>query len=345
MRVAFSGDDEQLAKNIKFITEETKKRGGYDKNREMQIVGAPKPLEISNYAQIPAIDNNKRTNDYINKGVFNMILGQYGLTGEPVEYVSNEDNTLLTVVGGYIKSKQIITTIVCNHLITLAEVYKVKDNSDGKVILVDLCDQRRLAGVSSPLQHLINKKVDLDDEDDPTLNNLLCYDADGFDDAVDYVYSIYKKRLEDKNASIDPIELILLGTNYCGKTDRDMSMEQLRQLMLNGHKCDIYITVQADTLDSTFAKNVLFQRSGSNLVKDLIILSDDSGSSLGIRNALTAISNLIGPRTASEYIKSFEKNPLDSSLCLLVDDGSISKYSHFQYIEKDWVESFIKCLK
>jgi hypothetical protein len=122
-------------------------------------------------------------------------------------------------------------------------------------------------------------------------------------------------------------------------------MEQLRQLMLNGHKCDIYITVQADTLDSTFAKNVLFQRTGSNLVKDLIILSDDSGSSLGIRNALTAISNLIGPRTASEYIKSFEKNPLDSSLCLLVDDGSISKYSHFQYIEKDWVESFIKCLK
>ena len=344
MRVAFSGDDEQLAKNIKFITEETKKRGGYDKNREMQIVGAPKPLLISDYTKVPTIDKTKRTSDYLDKGVFNMILGEYGLTGDPVEYVSNEDNTLLTVVGGYIKSKQIITTIICNHLITLADAYKVKKNADGKVILVDLCDQRRLATVGSPLQDLINKKVEMDDEDDPRLNNLLCYDSDGFDDAVDYVYNVYKKRLEDKNASIDPIELILLGTNYCGKTDRDMSMEQLRQLILNGHKCDIYITVQADTLDSAFAKNVLFQRAGANLVKDLIILSDDSGSSLGIRNALTAISGLIGPRTASEYIKSFEKNPLDSSLCLLVDDGSISKYSHFQYEGKDWLNSFINYL-
>ena len=51
-----------------------------------------------------------------------------------------------------------------------------------------------------------------------------------------------------------------------------------------------------------------------------------------------------GESKSYEYIKSLEKNPLDPSLCFIVDDGNISKYSYFQY-EGEWLDTFLKHLK
>jgi hypothetical protein len=341
MRAAFSGDDEELAKNIRKITQKYKGKFAASK---LHIVGAPEPLIVKNFATVPSIDSNVLTSDYINHGVFNLVLGRFGLTGEPVRYVSDEDNTLLTVIGGYLKSKHVITSLICNHLITLSEVSKVKHNSDGKVILIDLCEQRRLVGVASPLNEIINKKCELDDEgEESVFNRLYCYDSDGFADAINYIYDIYEERIRNKDIN-DPIEVILIGANYY--SDAGRVLDRLKDLIANGSKSDIYFTIQMDSFDSAFAKNVLFNRMSPNLVKDVIIVSDDNASSLNVKNAINSISPLLGgSRAVSEVIKSFDKSPLDPSLCLLIDDGRMFKYSYFQFEGNQWIESFMDCLK
>ena len=341
MRAAFSGDDEDLAKNIRKITKKYEGKFGPSK---LHIVGAPEPLIVNNFATVPSIEPSTLISDYIEHGVFNLVLGRFGLTGEPVRYVSDEENTLLTVIGGYLKSKHVITSIVCNHLITLSEVSKVKQNSDGKVILIDLCEQRRLVGVASPLNEIINKKCELDDEgEESVFNRLYCYDSDGFADAINYIYDIYEERIRNKDIN-DPIEVILIGANYY--SDAGRVLDRLKDLIANGSKSDIYFTIQMDSFDSPFAKNVLFNRMSPNLVKDVIIVSDDNSSSLNVKNAINSISTLLGgARAVSEVIKSFDKSPLDPSLCLLIDDGRMFKYSYFQFEGNQWIESFVDCLK
>jgi len=333
MRTAFSGDDEQLSKNIDKIV--AKYPGKY---RPMQIVGSPKPLLVRDVKDVPMPTEAQLRHDYSKSGVCHFNLGRYCLTQENVEYVANEDNTLLLIVGNYIKSKQIATSLILGMLRTLRHT----EGKRNRVLLADLCEQRRLLNAPSPLAELIAKKNELEDEgDESTLDALTCFDAGSFEDMVNYIYDVYEERCSDSRADLDPIEVMILSADSLNGTGR--VFDRLREVIINGKKCDIYFTLQVDSLESQFSKTALSPRSGLT-IKDLILLSENeddySFTSLEIRNALGVISGLVGSKVASEYIKSLEKAPLHHAYSFIVDDGSIRKYNHFQY-EQGWTESLI----
>ena len=337
MRTAFSGDDAKLSENIDKIV--AKYPG---KHRPLQIVGSPKPLTVASMSEISTLPNLQLKKDYLNSGICRFELGRYCITQEPVTYVANELSTLLVIVGNYLKSKQIATSIITSMLRTLRDV----EDKRGKIVIADLCEQRRLMNLPSPLTDIIRKKSELEDEgDETTLEAITCYDSDGFEDMVDYIYGVYEQRCDDKSAAIDPIEVILMSADTLNGSGR--IFDKLREVIVNGKKCDIYFTIQVESLDSNFSKTVLLQRGGVQ-VKDLILLSESedasSRTSMEIRSALNAISGIVGSKVSSEYIKSLEKNPLHHAHSFIVDGGNISKYSHYQY-QEGWIDSLINEIK
>jgi hypothetical protein len=343
MRSAFAGDDLDLYKNIDIVV--NKYPGEY---RPMKIVGKPEPLIINDVASIPMAPQGQLINDYRDKGICHIPLGKFNLTERLVEYNADESNPLLVIVGDYVKSKTIATSVV-NSMFRILKNY---DEKFGKIYCADLCETRLLR-YDNPLKEISDKKDELENNGDFVLDAINFYDYEAFGAMVETLYEEYTLRC-NSDANRDPIQVVILSLDTYQssytirvKTGQKTVVEVLSEIMANSRKCDIYFTIQLETLTSMFAKSLFGSRSAIQL-KDLIILSDSlentdsNGTSLS--REVSEASSSVGRNASKDFINALENSSLNSSHSIIISEGNISKFSHYQY-SKGWIDSLIKELK
>ncbi len=340
MRTAFAGDDEKLAENIDKVVAQYK----YAKS-SLRIVGNPESLLVRNINDIPRIDERFIRKTYEEKGEINLYLGKYNLSETEVSYSINEDNTMLAIIGDYVKSKQIVTSVLCGLLRTFNSVGCIEK----RVFVVDLCKKRRLLQLSSPLTELLMKQRELEDDgvDGTAFSVLAYYEAEKFDEMIEAVYDIYEQRKDDTSMKLEPVEIIILNAE---NIEMNRTMETLKKVLYDSlaRGLDIYFTFQFESLECSFVKSVLIGPSYASdskvPLKDLILLSSETDSDAGdleMSAVFKTLSQRIGGKIADEYVKYFERKSLPSCQSFIVDDYKVSKFRHYQFVD-NWVDSFAK---
>lgn len=343
MRSAFSGDDDELMKNIRDISEKYKKF-----KTHLRIVGEPTPLIVKQPSDIPydfydddheAID---LADEYLSNFRLYSYLGKNCITDDEVPYSMNDENVLMVIVGHYIKAKQIVLALLVGILRTLKKVKK----NDQRIFIIDLCRKPRLVGMHTPLQTLLELKEDLENNGnvDTPLSAIEYYDYNGFSDAVDNIYDIYEERNNNRlTMKPEPIEVIILNASNLNGDEREL--DRLKEVLSQAEELGIYFTVQLDKMKCPFVNKLTYSSRERNVdIKDLIILSDIKGdSTTSVQEAFDEIGSIIGKKSLKDAFQNFEENSILEAQSFIIDDKQISKYRHYQFTD-DTVKLLVKDL-
>ena len=348
-RSAYSGNDSEVPAVIKKINEKYPSFA-----TDIKRVGEVNPLVVKDTKQdIVAPSNREMEKDYIENGAINLSLGQYNISEENFFVRQDENNGVLFVIGEYVRSKNIITSMLISQIRALRA--SGIETPSSNLMVIDLCEFARKIRRENPLTDLLLKKQELEENGDNSLSYFDYYASTQLDDLLDKLQEIIKRREADFNER-DPIVVTFIAVE--GFSFGVRQLDTISALVNKGRRMDVYFVFQMEKINNELYRQVFrsTRNNNSNLAKDFIILSDGNitfegdkftcevETSLTSKEVLDNLNGLVSSAVVNTYVRSLDKNPINPSFAFIVDDGVISKFK-FYYFDKSFVDSFVKEIK
>lgn len=348
-RSAYSGNDSEVPAVIRKINDKYPTF-----TAEIKRVGEVTPLVVSNVKEeIVSPSRRELEKDYIDNGAINLSLGQYNISEENFYIKQDENNSVLFIIGDYVRSKNIITSMLISQMRALHA--SGIETPSSNLMVIDLCEFARKIRKENPLTNLLMKKQELEENGDNRLSYFDYYASSQLDELLAKLDEIIKRREGDFNER-DPMVVTFIAVE--GFSFGPRQLDTISSLVNKGRRMDIYFVFQMEKINNELYRQVFksTRNNNSNLAKDFIILSDgdiyfdgdtftcEVETSLTAKEVLDNLSGLISSGVITTYNRSLDKNPLNPSFAFIVDDGVISKFKFFYY-DKDYVNSFVEEMK
>lgn len=350
-KTAYSGDSNQIDSYIKDIND-------MYVNKEYPLtrkVGGFNPFIVSD-TSITRLKDNRLGDNYNDDGKIPFVLGRYNITEEMVKLQQDEENSVLFVVGDYLKSKTVITSIVLGEMRVMKKA-GVAPNTMIRVL--DMCNSIRYMNKPNSFNEIIEKKMDLEENGQDDLGYISYFGENDKDSVIDKVKQILRDRFDRVDKDLSPTILVILCAENITMTSREK--DEFWRLMNKAGRYGVYFVLHMTSLMNDIYKFISSEYP--NLAKDYIILSNgvfdpnkmdsvEKETPIIVNDALEQLSrnNKVIPETCKAIMKSKSLNAkdrkdfLEPTFAFVIDDRVINKYQ-IAFYKDGFMDSFIKEMK
>lgn len=349
LRIAFSGDSEALIENIKDIAN---KYPEVLYKRELKTVGNNNLLIINDADDVSQTFKNRNgsiislVNDYKVEVAFNAYLGIGYLANNPISIKLDDTKPILVIGGSYVKSKQVILSLLNGMVNTL---YELNEFDYTKIYIFDACNSTKLLNRESSFNYFIDELLKLENEGiQSVFSTIRFYDCSELD-VLDDVYDEYCRRLQLKKENPrdyreQPIEVIIMGADYLSTDDE--KIQHIRDILLNGKDLYIYMTIQFNYLDykDRVYKSMFHQFLNSDIkqLNNFILLSNTDTPNELNRSFDTVMNEIdfTGRESKKNLIGRIGNEEVLDNVSFMFESTKFTKFKNYNF-SNEWVKSFI----